>query len=46
MKQKFCNFTGFREEHLKVVSDNQIHNNLKLSRGLDIGLGGVGLICF
>ena len=39
-KQKFCKFTGFPEENLIVVSDNQIHNNLKLSRGLDIGLGG------
>ncbi|ABB50332.1 conserved hypothetical protein [Prochlorococcus marinus str. MIT 9312] len=39
-KEKFCNFTGFREANLKVVSDNQIHNNLKVSRGLDIGLGG------
>ncbi len=39
-KQKFCKFTGFREENLIVVSDNQIHNNLKVSRGLDIGLGG------
>ena len=39
-KEKFCNFTGFREENLKVVSNNQIHNNLKVSRGLDIGLGG------
>ena len=39
-KQKFCKFTGFREENLVVVSDNQIHNNLKVSRGLDIGLGG------
>ena len=39
-KEKFCNFTGFREENLKVVSDNQIHNNLKVSKGLDIGLGG------
>jgi len=39
-KEKFCNFTGFREESLIVVSDNQIHNNLKVSRGLDIGLGG------
>ena len=39
-KQKFCKFTGFREENLVVVTDNQIHNNLKLSRGLDIGLGG------
>jgi len=39
-KQKFCKFTGFKEENLMVVSDNQIHNNLSLSRGLDIGLGG------
>jgi len=39
-KEKFCNFTGFRKENLVVVSDNQIHNNLKISRGLDIGLGG------
>jgi len=39
-KQKFCKFTGFPEENLVVVSDNQIHNNLEVSRGLDIGLGG------
>ena len=39
-KKKFCNFTGFSEENLIVVSDNQIHSNLKVSRGLDIGLGG------
>ncbi len=39
-KQKFCKFTGFRQENLIVVSDNEIHNNLKVSRGLDIGLGG------
>ena len=39
-KQKFCKFTGFQEENLIVVSDNQIHNNLRVSRGLDIGLGG------
>ena len=39
-KRKFCNFTGFPEENLRVVSDNKIHNNLKVSRGLDIGLGG------
>jgi len=39
-KEKFCKFTGFSEENLMVVSDNQIHNNLKLSKGLDIGLGG------
>ncbi len=39
-KEKFCNFTGFRKENLIVVSNNQIHNNLEVSRGLDIGLGG------
>jgi len=39
-KEKFCKFTGFNKENLIVVSDNQIHNNLKISRGLDIGLGG------
>jgi len=39
-KEKFCKFTGFRKENLIVVSNNQIHNNLKVSRGLDIGLGG------
>jgi len=39
-KQKFCRFTGFNKENLIVVSDNQIHNNLRVSRGLDIGLGG------
>ena len=39
-KEKFCNFTGFCVENLIVLSDNQIHNNLKVSRGLDIGLGG------
>ena len=39
-KEKFCNFTGFSKDNLIVVSDNQIHNNLKISRGLDTGLGG------
>ena len=39
-KEKFCNFTGFSKKNLIVVSDNQIHNNLKISKGLDIGLGG------
>ena len=39
-KQKFCKITGFQEENLIVVSDNQIHNNLRVSRGLNIGLGG------
>ena len=39
-KEKFCRFTGFPAENLIVVSDNQIHNNLEVSKGLDIGLGG------
>lgn len=39
-KEKFCKFTGFSEKNLIVVSNNQIHNNLKISSGLDIGLGG------
>jgi len=39
-KEKFCKFTGFHKENLIVVSDNQIHKNLKVSKGLDIGLGG------
>jgi len=39
-KEKFCNFTGFSEKNLIVVSDNRIHNSLKISRGLDTGLGG------
>ncbi len=39
-KEKFCKFTGFPKEHLIVVSNNQIHNNLKVSKGLNIGLGG------
>jgi hypothetical protein len=39
-KQKFCKFTGFPEENLTAVSNNQIHNDLEVSKGLDIGLGG------
>ena len=39
-KEKFCNFTGFSKNNLVVVPDNQIHNTLRVSRGLDIGLGG------
>ena len=39
-KEKFCKFTGFCEENLIVVSDNQIHKDLKVSKGLDVGLGG------
>jgi len=39
-KEKFCNFTGLPEESLRIVSDNQIHKDLKVSKGIDIGLGG------
>ena len=39
-KEKFCKFTGFIEENLKIVPNNQVHNALKISSGLDIGLGG------
>ena len=39
-KEKFCNFTDFSQENLIVVSDNQIHNNLEISKGLETGLGG------
>ena len=39
-KEKFCNFTGFPKENLKVVSDNKIHSDLSVSKGIDIGLGG------
>ena len=39
-KEKFCNFTGFPKENLKVVSDNKIHTKLNASRGIDVGLGG------
>ena len=39
-KEKFCNFTGFPRENLEVVPDNKIHNDLKISKGIDIGLGG------
>ena len=31
MGRKFCKFTGFHE-NLIVVSNNQIHNNLKISK--------------
>ena len=36
-KEKFCNFTGLHEENLRVVTDNQIHNNLEVSKGLISG---------
>ena len=39
-KRKFCEFTNFPERNLRLVSDNKIHNNLGVSSGLDIGMGG------
>ena len=39
-KEKFCNFTGFPKENLKVVSDNKIHTEMMASKGIDTGLGG------
>ncbi len=39
-KEKFCDFTGFPKKNLKVVTDNQIHQGLMISKGVDIGLGG------
>ena len=39
-KEKFCRFTGFPEKNLKVVSNNQLHNLVGASKGLNIGLGG------
>ena len=39
-KEKFCKFTGFPKENLKVVNNNQLHNLVGASTGLDIGLGG------
>ncbi len=39
-KDKFCKFTGFPNRNLEVVYDNKIHKELKVSNGIDIGLGG------
>ena len=39
-KEKFCAHTGFPKENLEVVPDNRIHTNLKVSKGIDVGLGG------
>ena len=39
-KYKFCEFTGFPNKNLKVVNDNKIHQELLVSDGVDIGLGG------
>ena len=39
-KEKFCKFTGFPNSNLEVVHDNKIHQELMVSKGVDIGLGG------
>ena len=39
-KEKFCEFTGFPKNNLEVVQDNNIHQDLMISKGVDIGLGG------
>ena len=39
-KEKFCKFTEFPTSNITVVSDNKIHNELGISKGLDIGFGG------
>ena len=39
-KDKFCEFTGFPKKRLEVVYDNKIHQDLMVSKGVDIGLGG------
>ena len=39
-KDKFCEFTGFPYKNLEVVNDNRIHQELMVSKGIDLGLGG------
>ena len=39
-KEKFCNFAGFPNKNLKVICDNKIHQDLMVSKGIDIGFGG------
>ena len=39
-KEKFCTYTGFSEKNLKVVNNNNLHQLVGASTGLDIGLGG------
>tara|TARA_Y100000991_G_scaffold179903_1_gene142453 strand:+ start:78 stop:812 length:735 start_codon:yes stop_codon:yes gene_type:complete len=39
-KEKFCKFTGYPSKNLEIVSDNKIHQNLMISSGVSIGLGG------
>ncbi len=39
-KEKFCEYTKFPKENLKIVCDNQFHKLLGVSQGLETGLGG------
>ena len=39
-KEKFCEFTGFPFNNLEIVYDNKIHQDLMISKGVDVGLGG------
>ncbi len=39
-KERFCKFTGFSEKNIKVVNNNELHQLVGASKGLDIGLGG------
>ncbi len=39
-KDKFCSFTGFPKNNLKIVKDNSTHQLLGASKGIDTGLGG------
>ena len=39
-KEKFCKFTRFPKENLKIVNNNEFHKLVGASEGLNIGLGG------
>ena len=39
-KDKFCKFTGFSENNIRTVKNNEIHKLVGASEGINIGLGG------
>ena len=39
-KEKFCKFTELPTSNITVVSNNKIHDELGISKGLDTGFGG------
>ena len=39
-KEKFCKFTGFSEENLRTVENNEVHKLVGAYEGINIGLGG------